>query len=287
MTPQHQGTRASANGIRPSPNKTSTAEGFHSAQYRFRSIPRPRPASQPLWEQPPGAWVPLASGKGEKSRESTQPTSVRPIVPALTFEQLDWKQPGPTEKNIPTADAQAAAQIEPDLEPAQNLEDSSGENISIMCVRCNKTFASRNAISAHLGTSGHDKEDEGDSTTAHSSTSHGDLDVENLPLHRVPRIEAKDEERLTPLHSAAAYGHLEEVRLLLNQGARIELQDASNKTPLHCAVERGHLEVVRLLLERGARTNAKNFHKENSLHLAAQRGYVEVANLLLLFDPGA
>lgn len=52
-----------------------------------------------------GYEVPLASGKGEKIRESTQPTSVRPIVPALTFEKLDWKQPDPTENNIPTADA--------------------------------------------------------------------------------------------------------------------------------------------------------------------------------------
>lgn len=72
-----------------------------------------------------------------------------------------------------------------------------------MCSRFKKTFASRNAISEHPDTSGHDKEDEGDSTTLHPASPHGNLDVDNLLLHRVFRIEAKDEERLTPLHSAA------------------------------------------------------------------------------------
>lgn len=58
-----------------------------------------------------GYEVPLAPVKEAKNRPMFQPTSVRPLLPALTFEKFDWKQPGPTEINISTVNAQATEKI--------------------------------------------------------------------------------------------------------------------------------------------------------------------------------
>ena len=84
----------------------------------------------------------------------------------------------------------------------------------------------------------------------------------------------------TPLHYAVKNGHLEISQMILKNVEKIDPKDYCGTTPLHYAAENGFLELCKSILDKVEEKNPENDFGDTPIDYANVNGHKEVVALI-------